>query len=354
MRETINLLTYYRIIKKRFKYVILFVFIMTSVVALYTLRMQKIYLSEALLVPSNDSTGVSGGMGGAQSLAMMVGVDPTASSTQKFLAILESRNMAEYIVKKYNLKSFLLGGAAQAANKSEAEILEDLSYTLMSKMNFDPTKASGGIRISAESEDPEMAAHLVDYYIDGLQYFLNHFAFSKAKHNRLFIEDQLTKNKIDYLNAGKALADFYKKYGISSASALINVPISVDFNLDESEIESRMKELATQADGLTKKYSGVSVQDVPQQVYLNYLILTRDILSQVSSLLANQYEMAKIQEAKDQNLFQVIDPARVPTRKYKPRRVLIVGAALTASIMLALAFIFFIEYIEQLKQSENN
>src|SRR6266513_3120553 len=60
-------------------------------------------------------------------------------------------------------------------------------------------------------------------------------------------------------------------------------------------------------------------------------------------LLAKQYELAKIDEAKDATVIQVLDRAIEPDRKSKPRRSLIillfVGLALFASIL----WIFFRE-----------
>ncbi len=92
------------------------------------------------------------------------------------------------------------------------------------------------------------------------------------------------------------------------------------------------------------------VKDVPQQAYLEYLTGYHQLLVQLTSLLVQQYEMAKMDEAKEDITFQVIDRARVPFRRHKPKRTLIVIVSFIASFIIAVVTVFFLEYIEKMKQ----
>ena len=82
---------------------------------------------------------------------------------------------------------------------------------------------------------------------------------------------------------------------------------------------------------------------------LDYLRKYRDVkyYEAVFELLARQFELAKIDEAKEAAIVQVVDTAIVPDRKSKPKRALIViGAAFVAGI-IALLMTFIRELRER-------
>ena len=56
-------------------------------------------------------------------------------------------------------------------------------------------------------------------------------------------------------------------------------------------------------------------------------------------LLAKQYEVARLDEAKDSSVIQVLDVAEIPERKSKPRLLLmmVLGGAIGAAVAIALA-----------------
>jgi uncharacterized protein involved in exopolysaccharide biosynthesis len=60
-------------------------------------------------------------------------------------------------------------------------------------------------------------------------------------------------------------------------------------------------------------------------------------------LLAKQYEIARLDEAKESSLIQVLDPAVDPERRSGPRRALIVLASTVLAGLFALALAFFLE-----------
>jgi hypothetical protein len=60
----------------------------------------------------------------------------------------------------------------------------------------------------------------------------------------------------------------------------------------------------------------------------------------IFELLAKQYEIAKIEEAKDASTIQVLDPAVAPDRKSKPKRtqIVLLSALVTALVLVIWAF----------------
>jgi uncharacterized protein involved in exopolysaccharide biosynthesis len=64
--------------------------------------------------------------------------------------------------------------------------------------------------------------------------------------------------------------------------------------------------------------------------------------------LTKQYEVAKINEAKDTSSVQVLDDAVVPLKKSKPRRSLIVILAAVTAFFASIFIVFVQEYFSKL------
>ena len=56
-------------------------------------------------------------------------------------------------------------------------------------------------------------------------------------------------------------------------------------------------------------------------------------------LLAKQYEMARLEEAKDGAVIQVLDQAIQPEKKFRPQRALIVFSAMFAALFFTAIFV---------------
>ena len=94
----------------------------------------------------------------------------------------------------------------------------------------------------------------------------------------------------------------------------------------------------------------ISLSDAPA-AGLGYARLKRDALIQekVFELLTQQYELAKIEETKDDITFQVIDPAITPEKRIKPKRTQNVMIAGVVSLFLGVFLVFFLEYFDKQK-----
>jgi len=85
-----------------------------------------------------------------------------------------------------------------------------------------------------------------------------------------------------------------------------------------------------------------NVKKVPQQVYLQYLTLRHEILAKMSAVTAQQLELAKMEEAKDELKFQVVDPAIIPLTKCWPKRSeMVLTAFLTSLLFMCLGIIVY-------------
>ena len=178
----------------------------------------------------------------------------------------------------------------------EAKTLTDTLKTLESNSNFTAGK-DGVITIEVSDLDPKRAADMANAFVEELGKMMQDFAITDASKKRMFFEQQM----------------------------------------------KQAKDKLTDAEVRFDKTPNTSLQ---------YMDAVRDVKYQeaVWEILAKQFEMAKLDEAKDFPLIQVLDQATPPERKSKPKRSLIVLAAALAAFILAVLLAFLREKLLRRKQ----
>lgn len=286
-----------------------------------------------------------------------------------YVAILNSRTVMESVAEKFDLQRIY-----------EVEDPEKAVKALRKNVEIRIEK-EGIISVSVLDNDRQRVAAMANAfaeYLDSLNVELN---IEKARNNRIFIERRFDQNKEDLRRAEEELKAFQEKYGAialpEQTAAAIKGAAELQAKIMLTEVELRLMEkyLAPTHDEVVRKrnelaelrkklnemkYGSGSVADgkvnedlfipfieVPQ-VGLDYARRFRELEVQKTlyQLLIQQYEQAKIQEAKDVPTVQVLDKAIPPLRKAKPKRLTIV---LLSGISATFIFIFFIFASERLR-----
>ena len=88
------------------------------------------------------------------------------------------------------------------------------------------------------------------------------------------------------------------------------------------------------------------------QAGLEYVRKLRDVkyYETIFEIIARQFEMAKLDEAKEGAVVQVVDPALVPDRKSSPKRAFIVLVALAIGLFLGVLLALLRAGIDRLRQ----
>jgi uncharacterized protein involved in exopolysaccharide biosynthesis len=390
MEEEINLFDYWRILVKWKKTIYAIVVTVTIASAVVSLFLPKIYQAEASLMPIGGQK--SGGLFAMAASQMGLGgllanVGGSSAYSPQFLVFLNSRTLAERMIRKYELIPFLF------KNPKEQPAMEDAVKALRSVVAFRDDKKSQLVKINVQVKDPHMAAMIANGYINELSAYINENTFTSAKRNRIFIEGQLERNKAELLESGKEISTFYEVNKISNVVPSVDVDVaiapaggskalkvessgpnagkrdenkegglnSLSFDVLNStfpgvstawaDIQKKTDELQVKVDEIGATLEKVKiVKGVPQQVYLEYLTLRHGLLNQVNGLLTQQYEMAKIDEAKEDLNFQVVDWAQVPVKRFKPQRTSIVITSFVLSLFLAIFYALFREYLGDLNK----
>jgi uncharacterized protein involved in exopolysaccharide biosynthesis len=234
-------------------------------------------------------------------------------------------------------------------------IFEDAVNVFQKKIsNVEEDKKTGLIKIEIKLKDPVLAAKIANDMVLELQDFINNNSLTISKRNRIFIEGQLVKNGAKLLEAGKELNNFYAQNPISAIVPQLDVSVGSYETVPDplQNFQEQLAALDKQQKDVEKKKEEARVENVPGQIYLQYLTLNRELISKSHALLTQQYELAKIDEAKEDLAFQVIDKAEALQRPYFPQLILNVAIGLVGGFFLAVFLAFFRDYIQKLKAKE--
>jgi uncharacterized protein involved in exopolysaccharide biosynthesis len=277
------------------------------------------------------------------------------SSGALFVEILGSRTVEDRIVNRFDLRQVYgerYGIDACKRLRSSTEITED--------------RKSEVITIRVTDRDPGRAARIAQAYVDELDHLVAEVSTSSARRERIFIEDRLTSVKraldqasqefsqfasqnaaIDITTQGKAMVEAAGRLQgelIASQSELEGLEqVYTASNVRVRSLRARVDELRKQLDKLGGDSPALagsgpslplghgsarafpSIRELPL-LGVRWADLYRQtkIEEAVYELLTQQYELAKIQEAKEIPTVKILDSADVPEKKSTPHRLTIV------------------------------
>lgn len=369
--EAVGLIDYWRMVVKRKHIIVLFVAVVTIITVVYSLLVTKRYEAQAVIMPISSNSGKMPAMFDRMSgFASLAGYNiGNLTALTQFMVLLNSDTLAEEIVKKYDLMNVLLKKKSTNSDElgagDDRAAMEDAVDNIKRIVKFFDNRKMETITISAMMEDPQLAANIVNGYLDALRRTIKENAFTVAKRNRMFIEEQVTKNKNEYFASWKELNEYYKTGRISSAGMGTNISpsqapemnaladseiASLDQDMQSDAVQSELNSVAVQKESVEKQIrEAESLKNVSPQVYVQYLTLRNSLLGRTGALLAQQYEMAKIEEARNDLSFQVVDTARVPTKRCYPKRTSMVVQAFLVSLILSLIAVIFLEYVHKVR-----
>lgn len=334
--EIIDLHTYTKTLRSKWRKIATFVLITTILAGLVSYLLPKTYRSEVVLMPLSEKKGGGGlasmlggelgGLGGLMALSK--------SPSTQLIVLLDSRSLAEQVISRLKLLPLI-------SPRNQNLPLDEAAHVLKKWVTVSEDRKTQTISISVEAPSPQTALEIANTYVSELQTFIHNNSFTLAKHYRIFLENQLEQNRADLLEAGKELNDVYKDRHVSTVDSKLDVSVDIPkFDTgDTASIDSNYGILDASLKNLDSEMQKTkTVRQVPQQVYLQYLILKRELLAKMSALLTQQYEMAKMDEVREDLAFQIVDPAILPRYKNKPKRGVICLITMFVSTLLAGAY----------------
>ena len=285
----------------------------------------------------NQLTGTGGG-----SLAALAGGGlGLKNPNDLYVGLLTSRPIADAIIQKFNLAKVYHAKDMTAARKELA------SNTVVT------SEKNGFITVSVRDKDKKRVAEMANAYTDELRILTKSLAVTEASQRRLFYEEQLKQAKDALVAAELAFQQVQQQKGLvqldAQAKAMIegiaalraqvaakqvevqalrsySTEQNPDVQLAEKELTSlQAEEARLEQNNHVPGIAGLGLGNVPA-AGLEYLRAAHELQYQQAlfDMLMKQYDAAKLDEAKEAAIIQVVEPAIEPDHKSSPKRALIV------------------------------
>jgi len=358
----------------------------------------KSYTSTAQLMPpdAQSSTGMAmmaamaakAGGGLAGMAGDLLGLK---SSGALFIGVLRSQTAQDELIDRFHLQKVY-----------GKKLIVDARKKLDANTMVSEDRKSGIISIAVTDHDPKRAADLANAYVDELNALVAQLSTSAAHRERVFLEDRLKVAKLDLDEAANSLAQFSSRNNtldiqtegkamLDAASTLAGQLVAAQAELEGlrqiyTDNNARVKALSARVGELRKqleKLGGVpsgtgsitaasasnsaavpaadptsssqapditsgrigslpfpTIRNLPLlgAKYADYYRRAK-IQETVFELLTEQYELAKVEEAKETPSVKVLDPGQVPEQKSFPPRLLIISLGTFLGVACTLVWV---------------
>jgi capsule polysaccharide export protein KpsE/RkpR len=272
------------------------------------------------------------------------------STSDVFVGILGSRTVQDKLIQQFDLKKLY---SVRRMDSVRKELAQHTGVTVDRKSQI--------IYITVTDKSPQRAAAMAQAYVDELNRLVADLSTSSARRERIFLEGRLSAVNLDLEAAEKDFSRFASKNAtidvkeqgkamVEAAATLQGQLIAAksqyeglrqiytDNNPRVRTLKARIDELQRELEKLGGK--GESTTNVADQTSdsmypsirklpllgVTYADLYRrtKIQEAVLETLTKEYELAKVQEAKEIPTVKVLDTPNVPDTKSFPPRLLIV------------------------------
>jgi capsule polysaccharide export protein KpsE/RkpR len=324
----------------------------------------------SLMPPDNDSGGASllatltTSRAASDALGGFAGdVLGTKTSGALFIGILRSRTVEDALVNKFDLRKLY-----------HVRRWEDARRELEGRTSISEDRKSGIITIAVRDHSPQRAQAMAQAYVDQLNIAVATLSTSSARREREFLETRLKAVKQDLDQAAQDFSQFASKNTAidipEQGKAMVEAAARLQGELIAAEAQEQgleqlytannarvraaqanVDELRRQLDKLGGANSGTDATKGDDSLYpsirqlpllgVKYADLYRrtKIQEAVYETLTKQYELAKVQEAKEIPTVKVLDPPNFPEHKVAPHRTYIALFGLILSAFAACVWI---------------
>jgi uncharacterized protein involved in exopolysaccharide biosynthesis len=336
-------------------------FVVAIGVAAVSLLLPNIYTGTTRILPPQQSAsaasalltqlgGALGGLAGAAGGAIGI-----RNPNDLYVGMLKSRTVADSLIARFDLQKVY-----------DQKYLSDTRRRLQGLTTIAAGR-DGIIAIEVDDKDPKRAADLANAYVDELKKLTKVLAVTEASQRRLFFEQQLVQTKDSLTAAEIAARQGLQSGGLAQVDAqgrsMIEVTARLRAQISAKEVQvGAMRTFAAEGnpelqrtqqelEALRRELgriegsspgAAVGKGDTSGTAGLDNLGRLRNVkyYEFLYELLAKQYELARIDEAKDATVIQVMDRAIEPDLKSKPKRTQIVLLSAFLALVVSIIWAF--------------
>lgn len=282
------------------------------------------------------SLGALGGLAGAAT--------GLKNPNDQYVAFLKSNSIKDALIERFDLMT-----------RYDADYKQDAREELEEKAKIASGK-DGIITVKVDDHDPKMASDIANAHVQEFTKLMGRLAVTEAQQRRKFFETQLEQTQDKLTQAEIALkqtgiaSNVLKSNPQSAVAAVAGLQAQVTAQevkigamrgyLAETapDFKQALKELANLRAQLAKQE-----KDQPaSEGQGDYVTKFREYKYQETlfELFAKQFELAKVDEAREGATIQVLDAATPPELKSKPKKAIIAIIATLATGFALLLFVF--------------
>ncbi|MBC7954360.1 MAG: hypothetical protein H7Y33_00640 [Cytophagales bacterium] len=344
----------------------------------FALSKTPIFTARTTLLPpgAQQQSSSAAALAALGSLGGLAGGLAGKTPDELYVTLLKSDSIQRALATKFDLYK-----------RYEVESYEVLRKVAVQYVRVSSDKKSGVITVEVDDKEPKFAAELANGYAVEITKLLGRLAVSEAQQRRVFFDQQLKETKENLIKSEQALREVQEKSGMivldQQAQAIIKAVAELrtkiierevrlkvlrtgataenpDVQLLASELSALRGELARMesATGGTSSSRGNAGIDIPvgklPAAAVDYVRALREVKFQETMLasMLRQFEIAKLDEAKEGPALQQVDVASPPDRKSKPSRALIVLTITLAAFLGSCVFVIGRRYRQLLREQD--
>ncbi|HLH08229.1 MAG TPA: Wzz/FepE/Etk N-terminal domain-containing protein [Terriglobales bacterium] len=347
---------------RRKRFIASFTGISLVLVSIVSLIIPNSYTATTLVLPPQSTGGASALMAQLSNnpLAALAGKDlGLKNPADMYVAMLKSQRVENAIVERFDLM-----------RSYHAKWVSDARKALESHSTIESNPKDGLIHISVEDKNAKRSAEMANAFVEEFKKLSATLAVTEAAQRRLFFEEQMEQAKANLNASEEQLKLIETKTGLiqldSQARAVIESVAALrgqiaakevqidtmrsfaadqnaELRLAEQQLLGLKEQLAKMGGGLEGSSTDLLLPKgrVPE-AGLEYLRTLRTVKynEAIFEFLAKQLELAKIDEAKQGSIIQVVDPAIIPDKRSFPKRTIMVLVGGLCAFILSLVLVF--------------
>jgi uncharacterized protein involved in exopolysaccharide biosynthesis len=282
------------------------------------------------------------------------------STSAVFAKVLQSRTVLDHLIDRFGL-----------LQKYHLNRWEDARMKLASRTLIVEDKKSGVITISFQDHDADLATAVTNAYVEELGSVLANVSTSAARRERIFIEQRLADENKSLQDAEQQFSQF------ASTNMALDVPEQTKVTVEAAaRLQGELIATKAQLESLKQTYTEENIRVKSAQAHVNELeralgrinsgralgvqdpsnpypsvknlpllgakwsdlYRNTKIRETVVELLTQQYEMARIQEAKEIPSPKVLDPASKPESRRPSWLLILLGGTFLGACMASFGY----------------
>lgn len=344
--DEISLVDIFAIIIENIKFLTAFPLVCGLTALGISFLIKPTFTAETTFLPPQQQQSAAAAM--LQGLGSLGGVAGAASGLKnpadQYIAFIKSRSVQDALVKRFDLR-----------DRYEAELHEDALRSLGSKVRILAGK-DGLIKLEVDDAEAAFAAKLANAHVEELRQLLSRLAVTEAQQRRVFYEKQLEHAKTKLAQAQAELqgsgiregdlrteprmaAEAYAKLKAEVTSAQVKIQAMRNYVSEQSPEFKFAQSNLVALNAQLSKAEATSQGSTGSSYFAKY----REFKYQevLFEMYAKQFELAKLDEAREGSIIQVVDVAQPPQRKSKPKRGYLAIMTTFSAGLVGLFFVFF-------------